>query len=75
MKEEIYVWMKNLAVFYILFTAVLYLVPDLKYQRYIRSFMGLLIIIRSVFLFLGFWEKGKSLQKNFFILFSRRCKK
>ena len=44
MREEFYQWMKNLAVFYILFTAVLHLVPDKKYERYIRSFMGLLLI-------------------------------
>lgn len=28
MREEFYQWMKNLAVFYILFTAVLHFVPD-----------------------------------------------
>lgn len=44
MKEEIYQWMKNLAVFYILFTAVLHLVPDRKYERYVRFFMGVLLI-------------------------------
>lgn len=44
MREEFYQWMKNLAVFYILFTAVLHFVPDKKYERYIRSFMGLLLI-------------------------------
>ena len=44
MREEFYQWMKNLAVFYILFTAVLHLVPDKKYERYIRSFIGLLLI-------------------------------
>ncbi|HIW49626.1 MAG TPA: stage III sporulation protein AF [Candidatus Blautia intestinavium] len=44
MREEFYQWTKNLAVFYILFTAVLHLVPDKKYERYIRSFMGLLLI-------------------------------
>lgn len=44
MKEELYQWMKNLAVLYILFTAVLHLVPDKKYERYVRSFMGLLLI-------------------------------
>ena len=44
MCEELYEWVRNLAVFYILFTAVLHLVPDKKYERYIRSFMGLLLI-------------------------------
>ena len=31
MKEEIYSWIKNLAVFYILLTTVVHLVPDKKY--------------------------------------------
>lgn len=44
MKAEIYQWVRTLAVFYILFTAVLQLIPDKKYERYIRSFMGLLLI-------------------------------
>ena len=44
MREDIYQWMKSLAVFYLFFTAVLQLVPDRKYERYVRSFMGLLLI-------------------------------
>ena len=39
-KEELYMWIRNLAVFYILFTALLHLVPDGKYQRYVRFFYG-----------------------------------
>ena len=44
MKEELYLWIRNLAVFYIFFTAVLNLVPDQKYEKYVRFFMGLLLI-------------------------------
>ena len=44
MKTEIYQWVKTLAVFYIVFSAVLHLVPDTKYERYIRSFMGIFLI-------------------------------
>ena len=60
MKAEIYQWVKTLAVFYIVFSAVLHLVPDTKYERYIRSFMGLLLIyilIAPVFSLLGNGEK------------------
>ncbi len=60
MKEEIYQWVKTLAVFYIVFSAVLHLVPDTKYERYIRSFMGLLLIyilITPVFSLFGNGEK------------------
>ena len=44
MKEELYLWIRNLAVFYIFFTAVLNLIPDQKYEKYVRFFMGLLLI-------------------------------
>ena len=43
MKESFYQWVKTLAVFYILFSAVLHLITDPKYERNIRSFMGLLL--------------------------------
>lgn len=45
MKEELYGWMRSLAVFYILLTCILHLVPDEKYQRYIRFFMGLVLTV------------------------------
>lgn len=45
MKQELYEWMKNLAMFYLLFTAVLHLIPDSRYERYVRSFLGLLLIL------------------------------
>ncbi|MDO4337505.1 MAG: stage III sporulation protein AF [Eubacteriales bacterium] len=65
MREEIYQWMKNLAVFYILFTAALHLAPDSKYEKYIRFFMGLLLIVMlctPVFSLLG---KGGELMESF----------
>ena len=60
MKEEIYQWVKTLAAFYIVFSTVLHLVPDTKYERYIRSFMGILLIyilITPVFSLFGNGEK------------------
>ena len=35
MKAEIYQWVRILASFYILFTVILQLIPDKKYERYI----------------------------------------
>lgn len=65
MKEELYGWIKNLAVFYIMFTAVLHLVPDSRYERYVRFFMGLLLIFMlsaPVFSILG---KGGQILESF----------
>lgn len=45
MKQEVYRWMENLAVFYILLTCVLHLVPQESYQRYVRFFMGLVLTV------------------------------
>ena len=44
MKEEITGLVRNLAVFYSIFTSVIQLVPDKKYERYVRNFMALLLI-------------------------------
>ncbi len=69
MKEELYTWIKNLAVFYILFTAILHLVPNGKYERYVRFFMGLLLIFMlSTPVFSLFGKSGElieSFQENY----------
>ena len=71
MKEELYLWIRNLAVFYIFFTAILNLVPDQKYEKYVRFFMGLLLIFMMstpVFSILG---KGPELTESFLDNFSK----
>lgn len=45
MRMEIYRWMKNLAFFHILTTAVLHILPDKRYEQYLRLFMGLLLVL------------------------------
>ncbi len=65
MKEELYLWMKNLAVFYILFTAVLHLIPEKGYERYVRLFMGLLLILMMCMPVLSLLGKGEALADSF----------
>ena len=65
MKEELYHWIKNLAVFYIMFTAVLHLVPDKKYERYIRSFMGHLLIYMLCTPVLSIFGKSGEMLRQF----------
>ncbi len=43
--EAIYGWVKNIVVFYILMTAVLHLLPKSSYQKYVRFFGGLLLVV------------------------------
>ena len=45
MTELIYGWMKNLAFFFIFMTAVLNCLPDSRYRKYVRFFLGMLVII------------------------------
>ncbi len=43
--EAIYNWVKNIVIFYILMTAVLHLLPKSSYQKYVRFFGGLLLVV------------------------------
>lgn len=64
MSAEIYKWIKDLAVFYILFTALLHLVPNEKYERYVRFFMGILLIFMlSTPLFTILGKSGELLER------------
>lgn len=45
MAQEIYQWARNLAVYYIILTALMHIMPDPRYSRYVRSFMGILLIL------------------------------
>lgn len=65
MKEEIYSWMKNLAVYYIFLTAVMNFIPDEKYARYIRYFTGILLILLLCSPILQLFQLDGSLMDNF----------
>lgn len=65
MKAELYQWMKNLAVFYIMFTAFLHLVPDKKYEKYVRLFMGILLIFMMCTPLFALLGKGEALMESF----------
>ena len=45
MTEAIYSWMQNLVCYFILLSAVMNLLPDSSYKKYIRYYMGLLLIL------------------------------
>lgn len=42
--DTVYNWVKNLAFFAILSTAVLQMIPDQEFQKYVRFFTGLLMV-------------------------------
>lgn len=43
--EFFYEWIQNTAFFLVLVTVVIQLVPDNSYRKYIRFFMGILLIV------------------------------
>lgn len=45
MTQAIYQWVRNLAVYYIILEAVIHVMPSRQYEKYIRSFMGVLLIL------------------------------
>ena len=76
MKEELYLWIRNLAVFYIFFTAVLNLIPDQKYEKYVRFFMGLLLIfMMSTPIFSISWKRFGTDGKVFWIIFLKKTER
>lgn len=72
MKAEIYQWVRILASFYILFTVILQLIPDKKYERYIRSFMGLLLIYILAIPLLDITGNSSRIIESFFVTMQRR---
>lgn len=44
----VYGWVKNIVFFYILMTAVLHLLPKSSYQKYVRFFGGMLLVVLLV---------------------------
>ena len=75
MKEAIYSWIKCLAIFYILLTMLLHLVPTEKYQRYVRFFMGLVLMVMLVTPVLSLLEKSRHLPDSFSGLYQQEEQK
>ena len=65
MRETIYEWMKNLAVFYLFFTAVMNFLPDGRYHRYVRHFLGLLLILLLITPALRFFRLADVMTQNY----------
>lgn len=45
MRESLYTWMRNLVFYYIMLAAVLNFIPENSYRKYIRFFMGMLLML------------------------------
>lgn len=45
MMNQIYGWLQDIAVFFIMMTAVMNILPDAKYRRYVQFFLGLVMMV------------------------------
>lgn len=43
--EEVYGWLRDVAVFFLLMTAVLNVLPEEKYRKYVQFFLGLVMLV------------------------------
>ena len=67
MFEYLYQWMENLAFYMVMITAVMHIIPDKGYQRYLRFFTGLVLIIMlaaPIVKLLGMESSWENLYKN-----------
>lgn len=71
MRAEFYQWIQNLAVFYILLSSFLNLVPNGKYEKYIRFFMGLLLIFMMCSPVAAIFGKAENMEEAFRLSFGR----
>ena len=67
MLEYIYEWMENIAFYMVLVTAVMHLLPDSDYQKYVRFFTGLTLVVlllTPVSWLFGIDEELKNISQN-----------
>lgn len=68
--SAVYGWVKNIVYFYIFITAVLHLLPKSSYQKYVRFFGGLLLVILLITpIFDFFSNEGVLLDKISYLSF------
>lgn len=65
LRDELYAWMKNLALFYLLFSVFQHLLPDRSYERYVRFFMGLILIFLFCIPLLTLLGNGQAFLNSF----------
>ncbi|MCI5700426.1 MAG: stage III sporulation protein AF [Lachnospiraceae bacterium] len=66
--ELIYEWMRNLVFYSLLVSVVMNVLPDSEYQKYIRFFLGMLLIIVVITPVLQILGLDETLAANYNIL-------
>ena len=65
MTEMCYAWIRDIVFYFILVSVVMNVMPDSKYRKYVRFFLGIVLIILMVQPLLQFLNLSDSLDANF----------
>lgn len=65
MFEFLYEWIKNIAYFTILATTVIQILPDSDYRRYVRFFLGLILVILLAAPVMRLFKEGEGMGEIF----------
>ncbi len=62
MFDQVYLWVQNLAFYMVMVTAVMHVIPNPEYKRYIRFFTGMVLVVMLTAPLLKFLGIGDSWQ-------------
>ncbi len=48
MFDKVYLWIQNIAFYMVMVTAVMHMIPNAEYRRYIRFFTGMVLVVMLV---------------------------
>lgn len=58
MFDQVYLWIQNLAFYMVMITALMHMIPNPEYRRYIRFFTGMVLVVMLAAPFLRFLDIG-----------------
>lgn len=64
--DSIYEWMKNLVFYSLLVSIVMNVMPNSEYQKYIRFFLGMLLIVVAITPILQLLNLDETMDTNYY---------
>lgn len=64
--EALYAWVRNLAVYFIIISTIINALPDNRYVKYIRFFLGMLLILLILQPVLNFFDWTQELDSAYY---------
>ncbi len=63
--EGVFTWVKNIACFTILTTVIIHILPSNKYEKYLKLYLGLLLILLMISPFAKLFHLDKVMEEFF----------